>query len=105
LSIVPYAIAADGRSIDTLNTQMGAGMSDRTIQMSLLVVVIALLTATLLALIHEPHGSDAASLAVVIALLSAVIGALTTLMARTPNGKPTTPMTRIILPNEAQDDE
>lgn len=60
-------------------------MSDRSIQISLLVVVVAILAMAIVALARLPSVQAGTILGTVVGLLVAVIGGLTTLIARPSN--------------------
>ncbi len=63
-------------------------MSDRTIQVALLVVVIAILVVAILGLARLPSTGAVAVLGTVVGALVAVIGGLVALIARPSNSTP-----------------
>ncbi len=63
-------------------------MSDRTVQLGLLVVVIALLSVSILSLAHLPEATSAPVLGAVVGCLVAAVGGLTVLIGRPSNSIP-----------------
>ena len=63
-------------------------MSDRTVQVGMLVVVVALLTVSVLALARLPESSSAPVLGAVVGALVAVASGLSVLISRPSNSIP-----------------